>query len=268
MSVSMGGSGRFEALQYRPGATLMHRLDARTKVLATILAIVGVVAAPHLLGYAALLVLLVVATAAGRINPELFWRAFGILFIVLIVGAVVTGLLIPGKTAVHLGPLRLTEPGINLAVRGGLSALVFLYTGALLTMTTAPTVLGAGLLWFMNPLRRLRVPVDEIAVMVSLGLAFLPLLQQELGRILLAQRARGADLRRGPLESRMAAALTLLPPLLAGNLRRAEELAVAMEARGYVPGAPRTSLNGEKFGAADALAIALVIIAVIVAARL
>jgi energy-coupling factor transport system permease protein len=138
----------------------------------------------------------------------------------------------------------------------------------LVTITTAPSALGNGLLWYMAPLRRLRVPVDDIAIMVSLGLAFLPLLQQELQRILLAQRVRGADFRRGSLETRLYNAVALLPPLLAGNLRRAEELALAMEARGYVPGARRTVLNAGHLGPADIVAVAAALACAVVAVRL
>jgi energy-coupling factor transport system permease protein len=142
---------------------------------------------------------------------------------------------------------------------------VILYTSALMTMTTAPSALGHALIWYLSPLRRLRVPVDDIGVMVSLGLAFLPLLQQELQRILLAQRVRGADFRRGPLEVRVRNALALLPPLLVGNLRRAEELAVAMEARGYIPGTSRTILKAGHLGRNDVVAIAATLLCAAVA---
>ena len=264
----MSRSGRFEALQYKPGRALLHALDARTKLGAAAITIIAVLVAPHPIGYLALAALLIVATVAGRIRPALFWRGFGPLLILLLISALITALVIPGKAALRLGPLALTHPGLDLALRGSAQLLVILYTSALLTMTTAPSALGNGLLWYLRPLRRLRVPVDEIAVMVSLGLAFLPLLQQELQRILLAQRVRGADFRRGTMETRAMNALALLPPLLAGNLRRAEELAVAMEARGYVPGAPRTLLHGGRFGPADAAALALTLLCAVVAVLL
>lgn len=265
MSTAMPKSGRFEALQYKPGRTPLHALDARTKLLITAIMIAAVLITPHPVGYLALAVLLVVATAAGRVQPALFWRGFGPLLILLLISAVITAIVIPGPVTLRLGPLNFTRTGIDLAWRGGAQLLVILYTSALMTMTTGPSALGNGLLWYMSPLRRLRVPVDEIAVMVSLGLAFLPLLQQELQRILLAQRARGADFRRGSMETRAMNALALLPPLLTGNLRRAEELALAMESRGYIPGAPRTLLHGGHVGAADAIAVAFALLCAVVA---
>lgn len=268
MSMVASGSGRFAALQYKPGRTPLHRLDPRTKLLAMAIAIAGVLIAPHPRGYLALIVLLVVASAVGRIGPALFWRAFGPLLILFLVGGMVTAVIIPGAVLYHLGPLHVTKTGFDLVVRASAQALVILYTSALVTMTTAPSALGNGLEWYFGPLRRLHVPVDDITVMVSLGLAFLPLLQQELQRILLAQRVRGADFRRGPIEQRLINALALLPPLLAGNLRRAEELAVAMEARGYVPGAPRTVLNAGSFGVADLVALVVTILCAVVAIRL
>lgn len=268
MSAMTPGSSRFEALQYAPGRSLLHLLDARSKLLAMAIVIVGVLIAAHAAGYVPLLLLLAVATVLGRVSPLRLWRAFGLLFIILAVGSIIVAILTPGKTAAVFGPIHLSRTGIDLAIRGGVQTLVILYTGALMVMTTAPSALGHGLVWYLNPLRRVRVPVDEIAVMVSIGLAFLPLLQQELQRILLAQRARGADFRRGTWESRIAGALAILPPLLASNLRRAEELAVAMEARGYVPGAPRTLLNAGRFGLPDAVVLLLSLVAAIIAVRL
>jgi len=268
MSMTARGSGRFEALQYAPGDSPLHRLDARSKLLAMLILIAGVIIAAHPLGYVAILLLLAVATVAGRIELARIRRAFGLLLVIIAVGAVLVAILTPGKVVAMLGPFHVTRTGLDLALRGAAQTIVILYTGALMVITTVPTVLGTGLVWYMNPLRRLRVPVDEIAVMVGIGLAFLPLLQQELQRILLAQRARGADFRRGTLESRLISALNILPPLLASNLRRAEELAVAMESRGYVPGAPRTLLNAGRFGPADAVALVLALAGAIVAVRL
>ncbi len=268
MSMTARGTGRFEALQYVPGQSPLHRLDARSKLLTMAIIIAGVLIAGHPQGYAVLLLLLAGATAVGRIDLARVRRAFGLLLVFIVIGGVVVAILTPGKVVATFGPVHVTDTGRDLAIRGTAQTLVIIYTGALMVMTTAPSVLGNGLVWFMNPLRRLRVPVDEIAVMVSLGLAFLPLLQQELQRILLAQRARGADFRRGTFESRLISALNILPPLLASNLRRAEELAVAMEARGYVPGAPRTLLNAGRFGRADAVAILLALVFAIIAVRL
>jgi len=268
MSPSSRGSGRFEALQYAPGGSPLHGLDARSKLLAMIIVIAGVLFAAHPQGYVPLLLLLVAATVAGRIELARIQRAFGLVLVFVVIGAFVVAILTPGKVAATLGPFHVTDNGLQLALRGTAQTLVILYTGALVVITTAPSALSHGLVWYLNPLRRLRVPVDEIAVMVGIGLAFLPLLQQELQRILLAQRARGADFRRGTLEARIIGAVNILPPLLASNLRRAEELAVAMEARGYAPGAPRTLLNAGHFGPADAAAILLALVAAVVAVRL
>jgi Cobalt transport protein len=187
VSVVAPSSSRFAALQYKPGRTLLHLLDARTKLLATAIAIAGVLITPQPVGYLALLVLLACATAAARVGPALFWRAFGLLLIMVAISGVITVIIWPGPAAFHVGPLRISRPGIDLAMRGTTQFFVILYTSALMTMTTAPSALGHALIWYLSPLRRLRVPVDDIGVMVSLGLAFLPLLQQELQRILLAQ---------------------------------------------------------------------------------
>jgi len=268
MSATAPGYGRFAALQYRPGRSPLHMLDARTKILAAALVIAGVLAAPHPRGYLVPIAFLVLASAAGRVGPAQLWRVFGPLLILFLVGSVFTAIIIPGKVAFGIGPIHVTQPGLDLVTRAVVQALVILYASSLVTITTAPSALGNGLLWYLRPLRRLRVPVDDITVMVSLGLAFLPLLQQELQRIMLAQKVRGADFRRGSLEQRALNALALLPTLLTGNLRRAEELAVAMEARGYVPGAPRTVLNAGRFGPLDVLAVLLSLACAVAAVKL
>jgi energy-coupling factor transport system permease protein len=262
------GASRFTALQYRPGDSPLHRLDARTKILASALAIAAVLAAPHPLGYLAIVVLVGIGCVVGRIGPRLLWRAFGPIFALFLIGGLLTAIFIPGPILYRLGPLHLTRPGMDLVLRAGVQTLVILGTTALTTISTAPSALGNGLLWYMHPLRRLRVPVDEIAVMVSIGLAFLPLLQRELQRILLAQRARGAEFTRGSLETRARNAIALLPPLLTGNLRRAEELAVAMEAREYMPGAPRTVLNAGQFGRNDVLTVVVAVLFAVLAVRM
>jgi energy-coupling factor transport system permease protein len=262
------GTSRFTALQYRPDDSPLHRLDARTKILASALAIAAVLAAPHPLGYLAIVVLVGIAAVFGHIGPQLLWRAFGPVIVLFVVGGLLTAAFIPGPILYRLGPLHVTRPGMDLVVRAGVQTLVILSTTALTTISTAPSALGNGLLWYMHPLRRLRVPVDEIAVMVSLGLAFLPLLQRELQRILLAQRARGADFRRGSFETRARNAIALLPPLLASNLRRAEELAVAMEAREYVPGALRSVLNAGHFGRNDIIAVIVTLIFAVLTVRI
>ena len=258
----MGGSSflnAFDLLQYKPGTSFLHGLDARTKLASIGLLIVGALVVPNMLSYAALAVLLVFATIAGRVNPIIVWRAFGLALILVAIGAVILAIIIPGTVAFRIGPIGFTKPGVALAERGSAEALIILYAGVLLVVTTAPTAFAQGLVWYLRPLARFRVPVDEIAIMVSLGLAFLPQLQAELARILLAQRVRGADYRRAPLEARILSALAILPPLLASNLRRAEELAIAMEARGYVPGARRTQLKSGQFRRGDLVSIVVAI---------
>ena len=268
MSAAASGLGRFSAMQYRPASSPLHALDARTKILAGAIAIGAVLAAPHPLGYVAIVALLAAASALGRIGPGLLWRVFGPVIILFVVGSILVAFLVPGPPAFTVGPFHVSTTARDLIIRGVVQALVIFYTSALVTITTAPSALGNGLLWYMRPLRRIGVPVDDIAVMVGLGLAFLPLIQQELQRIILAQRVRGADFRRGSMEQRALNMLALLPTLLTGNLRRAEELAVAMEARGYVPGLPRTVLNGGHVGAADLAAIMLAVAAAVVAIKL
>src|SRR5579885_2614291 len=119
-----GSTSRFTALQYRPGDTALHRLDARTKILASAVAI---------------------GCAVGRIGPRLLWRAFGPIILLFLVGGLLTAAFIPGRILYSLGPLHVTRPGMDLVVRAGVQTLVILATTALTTISTAPSALGNGL---------------------------------------------------------------------------------------------------------------------------
>jgi energy-coupling factor transport system permease protein len=136
---------------------------------------------------------------------------------------------------------------------------LLIYSTGLLTMTTPPLTLTAGLQRLLGWLSRFRVPVEEIALIITLGLTFLPLIQQQLDRVLTAQLARGADFRGGTWEMRGRNALALFIPLLVSNLRRAEDLALAMEARGYQVGARRTHLQTQVMTRRDYVFLAVVI---------
>jgi energy-coupling factor transport system permease protein len=215
------------------------------------------------------LVLIVLAAAGILLLPERALRTIHapplpsrVVFLTIAAAGLVAAVA-PEQPVLHLASLNLSDAGLTYGLRllGQLTVLV--YTTGLLTMTTPPLTLTTGLQRLLGWLSRLRVPVEEIALVVTLGLTFLPLIQQQLDRVLTAQLARGADFRHGSWEMRGRNALALFVPLLVANLRRAEDLALAMEARGYHVGAPRTHLQVQVMGRRDVLALAVTVLVVV-----
>ncbi len=232
----------FNLGQYLPGDSPIHRLDPRIKILSVVTLSIVILRAD---GYDAGLISLFLAAAgfAGRMRLRHFIDALrplafflGLLFFLHL-------FFTPGRTWVVL-PLGIvaTFEGLH---RGLVTTWQFaaLVTGAaILTMTTSPSELINGIERLLRPLNRLGVPSHDIAVMVSLALRFVPTLIEEAGRVKKAQLARGADFHHGNLIKRIKTISTLAIPLAVGSLRRAEELARAMEGRGYERG-PRTYLQ-------------------------
>ncbi|GAC1321514.1 MAG: energy-coupling factor transporter transmembrane protein EcfT [Chloroflexota bacterium] len=246
----LGSSPRF--LSYQAGTSLLHRLDARTKLLCTVAIVADSLFANVPWGMAVAYGLgAVVGAQARHLIPSL-WRALRPLLILIVLFSLLIVVATPGKALAHVWILVPTKDGVNLAIRLGLQAFLIVYTTSLLTLTTPPLGVADALQWALGWLERFRVPVRDIIAMVGIGLTFVPLLIDETQRVLAAQRARGADLNMVAMMDEEAMGALLIPLLLA-NLRRGEELAESMEARLFATG-PRTSLAQPQFHRRDALA--------------
>ncbi|HZS93591.1 MAG TPA: energy-coupling factor transporter transmembrane component T [Chloroflexota bacterium] len=229
-----------QLLSYQTGTSFLHRLDPRTKLLGAAVIVTGVLlagrpsamVAAYLLGAAAGLL-------ARSLLPALARTLRPLVILIIIFGIIIT-FVTPGHALFRIGPIVFTQDGLDLAVRLGLQALLIVYGTSLLTLTTPPLSLAAAMEWVLGFLRWFKVPVRDIIAMVAIGLTFVPLLIEEVQKVIAAQRARGADLSMMSLldEDSMGA---LMIPLLLANLRRGEELADSMEARLYGTG-PRSSL--------------------------
>lgn len=217
---------------YYPSGSPLHRLDARTKLGIEVLYLVLVVGSP-LPGQEALLGALLVAGYLRAALPLRIWAAMGkILLILALLTAPLEMLLHPGPALWHLGPLTITRVGLLRAQRVTVETTLVLAASGLLLYTTPPSALSQGLLWFLTPLRRLRFPVQDLSLMLGISVRFLPLLFEEGNRIRQAQKARGIPVDQGLLW-RPETLLPLLIPLLEGTFQRAEEIALALAARGY-----------------------------------
>lgn len=251
--------------QYYPGTSLLHRLDPRSKIVATVaLAIALFVreAFPPLFVFTGVAI---IGAVLSRVPGSWFWRGLKPVLWLVALTVVVQLLFARGEPLAELGPFAVTREGIETAGLLSLRLIVLVVLGLLLTFTTPPIPLTDGLAWLLRPLRALHVPTEELALMVTIALRFIPTLLGELQTIMRAQRARGADFSRGGPVRRARALVPVLVPLFIVSFRRADELALAMEARCYEPGQRRTRLHPLHAGLGDAVLLGAVAATVAVA---
>lgn len=245
---------------YMPGDSVIHRLESRTKLIATTLLMVAIFLIIDWPGMVVLTALLALAYRAARLPWGLALAGFRPLLFILVIAIPLQLLLTAGEPWLQLGPLAVTREGV---MQSGwlifrLGALVF--AASLLTLTTSPVSLADGLERLLKPLERVRLPAHDLAMVITIALRFIPLFSEEAEKISRAQKARGAEIDSGRLFNRVKALVSILVPLLVGAFRRADELAVAMESRCYRGGKGRTRLRQEKFGRNDAITLAIGII--------
>ncbi len=243
--------------QYCEGDSLLHKLDPRAKILLAVLYIVIIFLAKSVIAFAALLVFSAVLVGVSGISPKLVLGSMKALTFIIVFTAVINIFWMQGETLlVSAGPIHIYLEGVVNAVLIVVRIMLLLVcTSMFLTYTTTPIALTDGLEQLLAPLNKLRVPVHEFAMMMSIALRFIPTLIEETEKIMNAQKARGADFSEGNLISRAKALIPILVPLFVSAFRRADELATAMECRCYTGGAGRTRMNVLKYKPADFAAI-------------
>ena len=257
--------------QYFPADTFVHRLDPRTKLLALVFLIVCIFSAKGPLAMGLVVVTLCLCVAISRIRPSALFKGLKPLIFVICLTALMNLFFTPGTVLVSFWILRITREGLYRSVLMVLRILLLVSGTFLLTYTTSPLQLTDGLERLMNPLKKLRFPVHELAMMMSIALRFIPTLIEEADKIRSAQKARGADFENGNLMQRAKALLPILVPLFVSAFRRADELATAMECRCYHGGEGRTRMKIMVMSRADWLVLVfwvLLTAAVIAASRL
>ena len=255
--------------QYFPGDTIVHRLDPRTKIILVLFYIIALFTADSWVSYGLVLVVSVICQSLSRIRAKNLFKGLKPMLVIITLTAVLNIFYTTG-TPIFPGWI-ITWEGIARAVKMVLR-IVLLITGTfLLTYTTSPIALTDGLEILLNPLKKLKVPIHEMTMMMSMALRFIPTLIEETDKIMSAQRARGADFETGSLVRRAKALIPVLVPLFVSSFRRADELAVAMECRCYHGGEGRTRMKQLKMTSADITALilgAVFLAAVIVIRRL
>ena len=244
--------------QYFPGNSPLHRMDPRTKIMGITLYIVALFLAKSFVSYGFLFAVLALLVRISKVPVKSIVRGLKPVVFILIFTAVLNLFYTPGEhVLVKIWILTITLEGVLNAFFMVVRIMMLIAGTFLLTYTTSPILLTDGLESLLNPLKKLKVPVHELSMMMSIALRFIPTLIEETDKIMSAQRARGADFESGNLLQRAKAMLPLLVPLFISAFRRADELAVAMECRCYHGGEGRTRLRQLKYQSADWAVIAL-----------
>ncbi|WP_047863928.1 energy-coupling factor transporter transmembrane component T family protein [Rubrobacter aplysinae] len=249
--MSFRGLGQFHAAD-----SLLHRLDPRAKILAVLLIAAGLFLVESIAGLLAVGAFVTALVVVARIPLPGFLRMLRPVALVVAFTAIFQVLFVrEGDLLFSLWVVEVYSGGLRLALFLALRILVLVAAAALLTATTSPISLTDGLEDLLSPLKKLRFPSHEVAMMMTIALRFIPTLYDEARKITTAQKARGADFESGGLIGRLRALLPMLIPLTVGAFARADELAEAMESRGYAGGGGRTRYRELRFGALDAAAL-------------
>ncbi len=250
--------------QYYPVDSWVHRLDPRTKILLTIAMIVAVFLVKSMVGYALILGFMYLVSRLSNIPFKMLVKGVKPLRFILILTFILNLFFNTGTTMlVEWGFVKISYEGLSTAIHYSLR-LVFLVLGtSLMTLTTSPIALSDGIEMLLSPLKVIKFPAHELAMMMSIALRFIPTLMEEADKIMKAQMARGADFESGNLLARAKAMVPLLVPLFVSAFRRAGDLAMAMESRCYHGGENRTRLRVLKITRNDWLAAAGVLVLIV-----
>jgi energy-coupling factor transport system permease protein len=245
--------------QYLPGTSPLHRLDPRLKIVALMLFIIAIFFVRTFAGYGLAFLftawlLLLARLPLGYVLRGLRPVVFLVVFTILLHFFLTKG----GQVLLRLGPLTVESAGVRLGFFMSLRLVFLVVVTSLLTLTTSPIALTDGIEHLLKPFRRVGLPAHEIAMMMTIALRFIPTLMEESQKIMKAQTARGADFETGGVIRRARSMAPLLVPLFISAFRRADDLAVAMEARCYRGGEQRTRMKEMRIAPLDYLALAVV----------
>lgn len=255
--------------QYFPGETVIHRLDPRVKLIGTFAFIIALFFINNFYPYILVLAFILSAIKLSRVPLNYVLKGLKPLFLIISITFLINLFMTRGEILFEIGPLDVTKEGLMQATFMALR-LIFLVMGtSLLTLTTSPISLTDGIERLLKPLSKIGVPAHELAMMMTIALRFIPTLLEETDKIMKAQMARGADFESGNIMNRAKSLVPLLVPLFVSAFRRADELAMAMEARCYRGGENRTRMKELKLEKTDfiALSITTVFTAIIITYR-
>lgn len=240
--------------QYYPADSILHRLDPRVKFVGTMVYIVSLFVFSSWVGYVVAALSLIAMIIISKVPFKFMVKGLKPVMMLLLITMFFNLIFTPGEVIWSFWIIKITREGIRMSLKMGVR-LVFLIIGAsLMTLTTTPNQLTDGLERLMRPLNKIHVPVHEIAMMMSIALRFIPILLEETDKIMKAQMARGADFESGGLVQKVKNMVPLLVPLFVSAFRRANDLAMAMEARCYHGGDGRTQMKPLVYAGRDYVA--------------
>ncbi len=246
--------------QYYPGKSVLHRLDPRTKFIGTLAFLISVFVFHTFLGYLVATVFLAAMIKLSTVPVKFIFKGLKAIVIILMITVFFNMLLTPGEVLWKFGILKITKEGVSLAVKMAIRLIYLVIGSSVMTLTTTPNQLTDGLERLLRPLNKIHVPVHEISMMMSIALRFIPILLEETDKIMKAQMARGADFESGNFIQRAKNMVPLLVPLFISAFRRANDLAMAMEARCYHGGAGRTQMKPLKYASGDWIAFGILVL--------
>ena len=250
--------------QYYPADSVIHKLDPRVKLLATLVFIVSLFITTNYIAYVVAAIFLVTMVKLSEVPLKFILKGLKAIFMILALTVIFNLFLTQGEPLVSFWKITITKEGLRTAILMAVR-LVFLIIGSsLMTLTTTPNQLTDGMEKGLSPLKKIKIPVHEIAMMMSIALRFIPILLEETDKIMKAQAARGADFDEGGIIKKAKSLIPILVPLFVSAFRRANDLAMAMEARCYYGGDGRTKMKPLKYKGKDY--VAYIILAVYLAA--
>lgn len=250
--------------QYYPSNSVIHKLDPRVKLFWTLIYIISLFLGQNIFIYGLAGIFLLMCIRISKVPVKFILRGLRAVIMLLMFSVIFNIFLTDGEVIFQIWKIKVTREGIVIALAMAVRLIFLIMGSSLMTLTTTPNDLTDGLEKSLGFLKIIRVPVHEIAMMMSIALRFIPILVEETDKIMKAQQARGADFESGGIIKKAKAMVPLLVPLFISAIRRAYDLATAMEAKCYRGGAGRTKMKPLKYTKRDALAY-LVIIAYLVA---
>lgn len=257
--------------QYYPADSVVHKLDPRVKLFSTLIYIIALFSFKGVVAWAIITAVLFSVIRISKVPFKFIVKGLKAIVMILMITAVFNLLLSPGDVVYwSYGPFKLTDTGITNAVVMMIRLIYLIIGTSIMTLTTTPNQLTDGLETSLAPLNKIHVPVHAIAMMMSIALRFIPILIEETDKIMKAQMARGADFEHGNLIQKAKNMVPLLVPLFVSAFRRADDLAMAMEARCYNGGEGRTKMKPLRYKKEDAITYILgfVFLACVIVARI
>jgi len=244
--------------QYYPGNSVIHKLDPRVKLFGTVVFIIMIFTINNIGGYILTALALTGAIKLSKVPLKYMLKGLKAIFFILMFTSVLNIFFTPGTVVFEYKFIKVTQEGIGLAVKIAVRLIFLIMGSSVMTLTTTPNHLTDGLEKSLSPLKKIKIPVHEISMMMSIALRFIPILLEETDKIMKAQQARGADFETGNIFRRAKSLIPILIPLIISSFRRANDLAMAMEARCYHGGEGRTKMKPLKYYRYDYMAYLII----------